>query len=111
MLPRVRPHLSPLEERALAAFVGSVRARFGERVAAVVLFGSRARGEGHAESDLDVLVLIQGLTRDDRRTVIDLAYDVELATRLVVAPIVRDAARFQADSALGVEIARDGFAL
>ncbi len=107
----MRPRPSPLEDRALAAFVGAVRERFGSRVAAVVLFGSRARGEGHAESDLDVLVLVHGLTRDDRRTVIDVAYDVELATRLVVAPIVRDAARFDADSALGVEIARDGVAL
>lgn len=107
----MRPHLSPLEHRALDAFVEAVRSTLGARVAAVVLFGSRARGEGHAASDLDVLVLVHDLRPEERRRVIDLAYDVELSTHLVVAPIVRDAAAFQGDSALGLAIARDGVAL
>jgi predicted nucleotidyltransferase len=48
-----------------------VRARFGTRLRQVVLFGSRARGSGRADSYLDVLVLVDGLTRAERREVLD----------------------------------------
>jgi predicted nucleotidyltransferase len=43
---------------ALAGFTTRLRAAFPGRVAGVVLFGSRARGEGRLDSDLDVLVRI-----------------------------------------------------
>jgi predicted nucleotidyltransferase len=103
--------LSPLEVEVLGAFRERLRARFGERLAALTLFGSRARGEGHAESDLDVLVLVRDLVPAERRAILDVAYDLELDTRLVLAPIVRDPRSFRFDSALGAEIARDGVAL
>ena len=32
----------------------------GDRLRGVVLYGSEARGEGQAESDIDVLVLLEG---------------------------------------------------
>jgi predicted nucleotidyltransferase len=33
---------------------------YGERLAGVLLYGSHARGEAHEESDVDVLVLLDG---------------------------------------------------
>lgn len=105
------PTLSPLEIEVLGAFRASMRGRFGGRLAALTLFGSRARGEGHAESDLDVLVLLRDLVPAERRAILDIAYDLELDKHLVLAPIVRDPGSFRFDSALGVEIARDGVAL
>ena len=47
----------PLED-----FRRLLRAKFGERVRDVRLFGSYARGEASEDSDIDVLVLIDGLT-------------------------------------------------
>jgi len=47
---------------ALAEYAERLRARFGERLIEVRLFGSFARGEAHEDSDVDVLVLVQGLT-------------------------------------------------
>jgi predicted nucleotidyltransferase len=58
--PRQRfARLRPNERAALSEYVARLRAKFGDRVQRVILYGSRARGEGDAESDLDVLVVVE----------------------------------------------------
>ncbi len=64
------------ERDALREFCDAVRALFGPRIRELALFGSRARGEGNDESDLDVLVVIDGLTSAEGRSVAYLAGDV-----------------------------------
>jgi len=71
----------------LERYVRALEARFGPDLVSVVLFGSWARGEGRAVSDLDLLVVIRGLAggRFERyRPVRELAQGVseELADRL-----------------------------
>ncbi len=41
------------ESHALAAFQSWIRERFSDRLCELKLFGSRARGTGHEQSDLD----------------------------------------------------------
>ncbi len=38
----------------------TIRATYGDRLAGIVLFGSAARGDDTPESDIDLLVLIEG---------------------------------------------------
>ena len=66
--------LPPIVAEALARFTRALRGRFGPRVVELVLFGSRARGEAHEDSDVDVLVVIDELSDEERVSVIDLAY-------------------------------------
>lgn len=49
--------------------VEGLRGGLGSRLVSVVLFGSRARGDHHPESDWDLLVIVKGLPRPplDRR--------------------------------------------
>ncbi|GAB4116091.1 MAG: hypothetical protein OHK0013_49980 [Sandaracinaceae bacterium] len=65
----------PIVHEALARFRATLVARFGARLRELVLFGSRARGVAHEESDLDVLVVIDDLTASERREIAELAYD------------------------------------
>jgi len=45
----------------LPRFVDLLREHFGESLVSVVLYGSRARGDARPESDLDLLVVANGL--------------------------------------------------
>lgn len=45
----------------LHRYVELLRARFGDDLVSVVLFGSRARDEARAESDADILIVVRGL--------------------------------------------------
>jgi len=49
------------EMRIPSQVVEALRAALGECLVAVVLFGSRARGEANEESDWDMLVIARGL--------------------------------------------------
>jgi predicted nucleotidyltransferase len=103
--------LSPVERAAIERFRDALAARFGGRLGRVVLFGSRARGEGHEESDLDLLVELVDLAPAERREVLDLALEAELATGLRLSPLVRSAGSPGLSPALREAIARDGVAL
>jgi predicted nucleotidyltransferase len=52
--------LRPNERAALEELRRRLHQRFGDRVVKLAFFGSRARGEGDEESDLDVAVVIRG---------------------------------------------------
>jgi predicted nucleotidyltransferase len=88
MKPQERA-LTRIERRALDDFKAAVHSLLGDNLVALRLFGSRARAEGTAESDIDVLVLVR--VKDAalcRRIVevaldIDLAYDTNLATAIL----------------------------
>ncbi len=107
MLPFVMV-LSPLEQQTLTELKRQLEVRFGARIERLVLFGSRARGEGHEHSDLDVLVLLRDLTPTERRDVLDIASDLEDTSALVIAPVVRDPARWPAWAPLAEVIAKEG---
>ena len=69
-VPRALP---PAVEAALVRLRSALSERFGPRVSELVLFGSHARGDAHEDSDVDVLVAIDGLSEEDRLAVLDFA--------------------------------------
>jgi hypothetical protein len=64
--------LTPLENALVADFAGRVRAAAGVRLARISVFGSRARGDSRADSDLDVAVFLDG---NEDRALRDRIYD------------------------------------
>jgi predicted nucleotidyltransferase len=107
--------LSPLEKIALDAFCDRVRVRFGPRVRDLRLFGSRARGDTHEESDIDVCVVIDDITWQEARDVDQVTADVLEAHDVLVSPFVISTARMELlrrrERAIAGEIARDGVEL
>ena len=75
-----------------------LEAEYGERLKGVVLYGSEARGEAIADSDVDLLVLLGGPVDWGRETlkVIDLLYDTVLAIERPIHALPVDADDFRA---------------
>ena len=61
-----------------------------EPTATAILYGSEARGDARADSDIDVLVLLEGETRDFKReeAVSGALYDLELITGVLISPMI-----------------------
>ncbi|MBN2498232.1 MAG: nucleotidyltransferase domain-containing protein [Deltaproteobacteria bacterium] len=57
-----------------------LRERYGDRLRGVILHGSEARGEADEDSDVDLLVLLEGPVELGRelRTIIDVLYPLQL---------------------------------
>ena len=82
------------ERAALEAFVAGLREQHGHRLVRVVLFGSRARGEGDAESDLDVLVVVDDGDWRFRDVVALVAFEPMIEYGVVLSPLVVDQADY-----------------
>jgi predicted nucleotidyltransferase len=87
--PELPGHLTPAEKAAITAFLDALRARLGAELEEVRLFGSRARGAGDEDSDVDLAVIVRAGARQRwRRVVHDLAFDAAIAHGVLLAPLV-----------------------
>ncbi len=67
------------ERAALAELRERLQERFGDRLAKLTLFGSKARGEGGDDADLDVLVVIRDFNHESEMSVVStIGYDAGL---------------------------------
>ncbi len=71
-----------------------------------------ARGDAHEDSDVDILVILEGASFADRGRAIDLATEIGLGEGLLFAPVVLTpeewAELVRRERALPGEIDRDG---
>ena len=99
------PSLTDSERAALGEFATRVRRRLGPIVAKITLFGSRARGEGGDDSDVDVLVLLTTEERGPRDEVVDEVVNVGLDTGVFLSVVTQSASHFERSLRLGIPFA------
>jgi predicted nucleotidyltransferase len=83
-------NLSAAVAATLERFRTLLEQRFGTRLCEIRLFGSWARSEADEDSDVDALVVVDGLTTEERQVVYELAYTADAANEWLVllSPLV-----------------------
>lgn len=113
MCPAAR--LSPAEAAATGELVERVRALLGEELCELRLFGSRARGEGTEQSDLDIAVIVTPRGRARRHEVHDLAFDIGYAHGVDIAAWVVEEGRLNElrtrERRIALDVDREGIRL
>ena len=61
----------------------------------MILFGSRARGDYLDDSDVDVAILVHGLTREIKKRIFERVAEIELAYLLPIAVLVFSEEEFE----------------
>ena len=79
-------NLTTNEKKALTDFRDALVADFG--ALDVRLFGSRARGEGDEESDLDVFIVIPQIDWELEKKIYGLSFDISLEHAVLISPIL-----------------------
>lgn len=97
-------------QRIAEDFARHLKAKYGDRIERIILFGSVARGEEREDSDIDLLVVTPGDRVELQWLVAQDAVDVLLSDEVVLSPLVvstEEATRMPGTS-FGREIAREG---
>jgi predicted nucleotidyltransferase len=76
-------------QAAIAAYVQQVANDFADKVLSITLYGSQARGEASAESDIDLFIVVHQDTPALRQALVDLAWQVQFEYDVVISDIIR----------------------
>ena len=87
--------LSPQIQQILSAYRAELLPRFGHRLRRLSVFGSWARGEATEDSDLDVAVVIDGLTGEEWKAALSSAADVEVQHDFPFSAFIVSSERFE----------------
>jgi predicted nucleotidyltransferase len=81
-------------QAALAAYVERMARLYPDEVLSVTLYGSQARRDAKAESDIDVLVVVRQDTPTLHQALTDLAWQVQFEYGVVISDIIRSDEQF-----------------
>ena len=109
--------LSPVQgvtRRFLSDLRQRLDAAFGRRLKHVIVFGSRARGDAQPESDLDLMIVLEGPIQlwPDIHTIVDSTYPLRLTIDFPIHSLPVSETSFEAGScAVHREAKREGVRL
>jgi predicted nucleotidyltransferase len=105
---------SMTRDELLAATKDALKSLYGDRLKGLVLFGSTARGEAGPDSDVDLLVLLEGPVElgVELRAIVDALYDLQLEAGVGIEAFPVDVEEYGAQKwPLFREASRDGVPL
>jgi predicted nucleotidyltransferase len=100
-------NLNEKEELALRDFLSKVAQHFGGNYLYSLLFGSKARGDAHEGSDLDVAVVMQEADFETKRAIYAIAYDELLENEVDISPVIFSREVFERQKAAHFPLLRE----
>lgn len=87
----------------------------GDRMTKLVLYGSRARGDYNENSDIDVAIIIRGLTRELKNQILDKVAEIEFEYLTPLSTLVLSEEDFELlkkrERRIALDIEREGIPL
>lgn len=101
---------NPADDPVLRRLRTGLETMYGDRLARVVLFGSRARGDHRLDSDYDVAVFLRGFADrwQEVDRIVSLVADIARDTGAVVSALPYRIGAAEEPSPLMAELRRDG---
>ena len=81
------------QRRVAKCLADRLLGHFGDKIEAIVLYGSVARGEAERESDIDLLIIVP--EGEIRKQVLSLSYDVDLEFGTVTSHVYMTPQEFE----------------
>lgn len=79
-------------------FIFETQKILGDSIKKIILYGSYARGDYNKNSDIDIMILIDledEKIEDIEEKLVDVAFEIELKTKVIISPIVRNINTYQ----------------
>ena len=85
-------------DKLLTKIKSRLKRVYGDRLCSIVLYGSEARGESTPESDIDIMVLLEGKIDygKELRTCIHALYSLILEVGRPISPVIVDIDEYEA---------------
>jgi predicted nucleotidyltransferase len=88
MLNRNLEILSSQEKEALQELKSQIWENYNGRLREIRLFGSKARGEAHSDSDIDVFILMDKIDWETEKALYEFAFDIDLKYEVVISLVL-----------------------
>lgn len=100
----------PDERSWLEAFRTAIKSKHAGAVKDIVIYGSKARGDWHEDSDIDVLLIVANDAAEQRETLENLAYDLSVTADALPLLTTKTEAEWngEAGTAFHRAVERDG---
>ncbi|MGB9627115.1 MAG: nucleotidyltransferase domain-containing protein [Thermodesulfobacteriota bacterium] len=93
----------------------SLKRVFGDQILKMILFGSRARGDDEEESDIDVALIVRGLTPKLKDRILDEVADFEFKHDIPLSVLIFSEEEFdrlkKRERRIALDIEREGILL
>lgn len=83
---KIMRQLAEKDRNAVLEFTNRVKKLVRDNLVSVALFGSKITGNDTPESDIDILVLVNKLSSEEKNAILDLAFEVNLKNDVYISP-------------------------
>ncbi|MBE3588573.1 MAG: nucleotidyltransferase domain-containing protein [Thermoanaerobacteraceae bacterium] len=105
-------NLNEVEKEVLRQFIAYLNDVCPKQIRSVILYGSKARGDAHPDSDIDILLLVNDRRKINRDKIYDFIVDAELEKGIDISLNIYNADEFNRmvtwQAPFAANVAREG---
>ena len=111
----LKEFLTAQENEVLKKLKSTLQDMLSDRLVKIVLYGSKARGDYDPESDIDIAVVVRGLTRKLKNEILDEVIKIEFENHTPISTFILSEDDFkllrQKERRIALDIEKEGMLL